>query len=76
MPDDRLIVALDLPNAIAAGELVDQLGDAVGFYKIGLGIAHLIGDAVAALIRGAAPRHPLPAEFAPKRHLARPRAVP
>jgi len=38
MPDDRLIVALDLPNAIAAGELVDQLGDAVGFYKIGLGM--------------------------------------
>ncbi len=37
-PDDRLIVALDLPNAIAAGELVDQLGDAVGFYKIGLGM--------------------------------------
>ncbi len=38
MPDDRLIVALDLPNAIAAGELVDQLGDAVSFYKIGLGM--------------------------------------
>ena len=37
MPDDRLIVALDLPHA-AAGELVDQLGDAVGFYKIGLGM--------------------------------------
>ena len=38
MPDDRLIVALDLPNAIAAEELVDQLGDAVSFYKIGLGM--------------------------------------
>ena len=38
MPDDRLIVALDLPNAIAAGELVAQLGDTVGFYKIGLGM--------------------------------------
>ena len=38
MSDDRLIVALDLPNAIAAGDLVDQLGDAVGFYKIGLGM--------------------------------------
>ena len=38
LPDDRLIVALDLPNAIAAGELVEQLGDAVGFYKIGLGM--------------------------------------
>ncbi|MGR3715518.1 MAG: orotidine-5'-phosphate decarboxylase [Thermohalobaculum sp.] len=38
MPDDRLIVALDLPHAVAAGELVDRLGDAVGFYKIGLGM--------------------------------------
>lgn len=38
MPDDRLIVALDLPNAIAAGELVEQLGPTVSFYKIGLGM--------------------------------------
>jgi orotidine-5'-phosphate decarboxylase len=38
MPDNRLIVALDLPHAIAAGELVRQLGDSVGFYKIGLGM--------------------------------------
>ncbi len=38
MPDDRLIVALDLPDAAAAGDLVDRLGDAVGFYKIGLGM--------------------------------------
>ncbi len=38
LPDDRLIIALDLPNAIAAGELVAQLGDTVSFYKIGLGM--------------------------------------
>jgi len=38
LPDDRLIVALDLPHAIAAGELVEQLGPTVGFYKIGLGM--------------------------------------
>jgi len=38
MPDDRLIVALDLPNALAAGDLVETLGDSVGFYKIGLGM--------------------------------------
>ncbi|WP_099827071.1 orotidine-5'-phosphate decarboxylase [Oceaniglobus indicus] len=36
--DDRLIVALDVPNAIAGMELVAQLGDSVGFYKIGLGM--------------------------------------
>ena len=38
MPDYRLIVALDHPNAIAATQLVGQLGDSVGFYKIGLGM--------------------------------------
>ena len=36
--DDRLIVALDVPNLIQAMALVDRLGDSVGFYKIGLGM--------------------------------------
>ena len=36
--DDRLIVALDVPNALAGLELASRLGDAVGFYKIGLGM--------------------------------------
>lgn len=36
--DDRLIVALDVPNALAGLALADRLGDAVGFYKIGLGM--------------------------------------
>lgn len=36
--DDRLIVALDLPNALAGLELAGKLGDAVSFYKIGLGM--------------------------------------
>ncbi|MFC3167675.1 orotidine-5'-phosphate decarboxylase [Paracoccus fontiphilus] len=36
--DDRLIVALDVPNALAGLELVEKLGDAAGFYKIGLGM--------------------------------------
>jgi len=36
--DDRLIVALDLPNIVQALELVGKLGDTVGFYKIGLGM--------------------------------------
>ncbi|MDA7429759.1 orotidine-5'-phosphate decarboxylase [Primorskyibacter aestuariivivens] len=38
MSDDRLIVALDVPNAIAGLELADRLGEAVSFYKIGLGM--------------------------------------
>ncbi len=33
---ERLIVALDLPDAEAARELVKRLGDAAGFYKIGM----------------------------------------
>lgn len=38
MSDDRLIVALDVPNALQGLELANQIGDAVGFYKIGLGM--------------------------------------
>ena len=36
--DDRLIVALDVPNLIQGMALVDRLGDSVSFYKIGLGM--------------------------------------
>ena len=36
--DDRLIVALDVPNALAGLDLAGKLGDAVSFYKIGLGM--------------------------------------
>ncbi|WP_299845616.1 orotidine-5'-phosphate decarboxylase [uncultured Roseovarius sp.] len=38
MSDDRLIVALDVPNALQGLQLTEQLGDAVSFYKIGLGM--------------------------------------
>jgi orotidine-5'-phosphate decarboxylase len=38
MADNRLIVALDLPDALAGLELATRLGDAVSFYKIGLGM--------------------------------------
>jgi orotidine-5'-phosphate decarboxylase len=36
--DDRLIVALDVPNLVQGMELVSRIGDAVSFYKIGLGM--------------------------------------
>ena len=36
--DDRLIVALDVPNLIQGMALVDRLGDSVSFCKIGLGM--------------------------------------
>ena len=38
MSDDRLIVALDVPNIIAGMDLVNKLGGTVSFYKIGLGM--------------------------------------
>ena len=36
--DDRLIVAMDVPNVVAGLALADRLGDAVSFYKVGLGM--------------------------------------
>ncbi|WP_074221670.1 orotidine-5'-phosphate decarboxylase [Rhodovulum sp. ES.010] len=36
--DDRLIVALDVPDAHAGHMLANRIGDAVSFYKIGLGM--------------------------------------
>ncbi len=36
--DDRLIVALDLPDAHVGLQMAETLGDAVSFYKIGLGM--------------------------------------
>jgi len=36
--DDRLIVALDVPDVLAGLSLAERLGDRVGFYKIGLGM--------------------------------------
>jgi orotidine-5'-phosphate decarboxylase len=38
MSDDRLIAALDVPNAIQGLKLAEEIGDAVSFYKIGLGM--------------------------------------
>jgi len=36
--DDRLIVALDVPDALSGLKLVEAIGPEVGFYKIGLGM--------------------------------------
>jgi len=38
LSDDRLILALDVPNAVAGLEMAARLGDSVSFYKIGLGM--------------------------------------
>lgn len=38
MTDDRLIVALDVPDALAGMAMAEKIGDAASFYKIGLGM--------------------------------------
>ncbi|MCU9838875.1 orotidine-5'-phosphate decarboxylase [Ruegeria sp. WL0004] len=38
LADDRLIVALDVPNALDGLNMAERLGDMVSFYKIGLGM--------------------------------------
>ena len=35
-PRDRLIFALDVPDATDARRVVEQLGDSITFYKLGL----------------------------------------
>lgn len=47
MSDERLIVALDVPNALAGLELAAKLGETVSFYKIGLGMLTAGGLALA-----------------------------
>jgi orotidine-5'-phosphate decarboxylase len=46
-PRDRLIVALDVPTIPAAAALVERLGDAASFYKIGYQLAFAGGLALA-----------------------------
>lgn len=56
MPDDRLIVGLDLPDAEAAAALVEQLGTDVAFYKIGLGLLATGGLDLARRLKGSGKR--------------------
>ena len=46
-PRDRLIVALDVPSVVSAEAMVERLGDAVSFYKIGYQLAFAGGLAFA-----------------------------
>lgn len=47
MTHDKLIMAMDMPNAIEALKMAELLGDAVTFYKIGLGMLTSGGLALA-----------------------------
>jgi orotidine-5'-phosphate decarboxylase len=55
-PRDRLIVALDVPSTGEAEAIIDKLGDAAGFYKIGYQLAFERGLPLAAALVGAGKR--------------------
>ena len=55
-PRDRLIVALDLPSLREAENVVDKLGDRVGFYKIGYQLAFADGLPLASALVAAGKR--------------------
>ena len=46
MSDNRLIVALDFSNFDEAAECVDEIGDAVSYYKVGMELYHASGNTV------------------------------
>lgn len=46
-PRDRLILALDVPDVAQARRMIDQLGDEVSFYKIGMELTYAGGLDVA-----------------------------
>lgn len=50
--DPRLIVALDVPHAVAGLAMADALGESVSFYKIGLGMLTGGGLALAQELKG------------------------
>ena len=52
MSDDRLIVALDVPDAMAGLKIAERIGPDVSFYKIGLGMLTGGGLALANELKG------------------------
>lgn len=48
---DRLIVALDFPTGKEAKDLVEELGDAVTFYKVGMELFYSEGPAIVSYLK-------------------------
>lgn len=48
---DRLIVALDFPTEKEAKDLVEELGDAVTFYKVGMELFYSEGPAIVSYLK-------------------------
>ncbi len=51
MADDRLIVALDVSTIEQMKDIVDTLGDAVSFYKVGMELFYAAGEDTVAYLR-------------------------
>lgn len=51
MADDRLIVALDVSTMQQMKDIVDTLGDAVSFYKVGMELFYAAGEDTVAYLR-------------------------
>ena len=52
MADERLIVALDFHNMNDAKNLVNELGDDVVFYKVGMELFYSVGAGVVSFLKG------------------------
>jgi orotidine-5'-phosphate decarboxylase len=50
-PKDRIITALDVPTEREALQLIDVLGDSVGFYKIGLQLFTACGPSIVGRVK-------------------------
>lgn len=50
--DDRLIVALDFPTLEQAQACVEECGDAVSYYKVGMELYYAAGSAVISYLKG------------------------
>src|SRR5271170_3164970 len=55
-PGEKIIVALDVPTDDAAFKLIDDLGDAVRFYKVGLQLFTKYGPAFVQRVKTAGAR--------------------
>lgn len=51
MADDRLIVALDVSTMEQMKDIIDTLGDAVSFYKVGMELFYAAGEDTVAYLR-------------------------
>lgn len=53
---EKIIVALDVPDEAGAAKLLDQLGDAIGYYKVGLQLFTKCGPKILERVRATGAR--------------------